>query len=238
MNSIFLIAVATIGCASVSFATDHPSPKTATLPPPPPAVKWEGFYVGAQGGWQDFRNSFSDIGIGASIGDDTFATRRRNSFIGGAKAGYDMSFHNVVYGIVADVDAGHSGNRYWNPNGWGFSQKLRVQGSLRARAGISFGDALFYATAGITGAKFSTAYYEGTDPNPLFNFPDNKVGWTVGAGFEYMMDNNWSALLEYRYSDYGRIVNQAPNPWTNYTDTHRMTTNTVRVGINYRFGQQ
>ena len=30
-----------------------------------------------------------------------------------------------------------------------------------------------------------------------------RVGWTIGGGFEWAFDRNWSLGGEYRYSDYG-----------------------------------
>jgi outer membrane immunogenic protein len=61
----------------------------------------------------------------------------------------------------------------------------------------------------------------------------NRTGWTVGAGIEYALDNNWHLKAEYLYADYG-------NKTVSYDQgkgiRSNITTNTVRVGLSYRFG--
>ena len=69
---------------------------------------------------------------------------------------------------------------------------------------------------------------------------DTRVGWTIGAGVEGMITQNWTAKLEYLYMDLGGIrsgtVSLAPiaaiaaRVDTNFTD------HILRAGINYKFG--
>jgi outer membrane immunogenic protein len=66
-----------------------------------------------------------------------------------------------------------------------------------------------------------------------------KVGWTAGAGAEWMFARNWSAKLEYLYVDLGSdsaIGNfTPPDPNFKVGYTWHTRENTVRVGVNYRF---
>ena len=72
---------------------------------------------------------------------------------------------------------------------------------------------------------------------------DTRVGWTIGAGVEGMITQNWTAKLEYLYMDLGgfrsgtvSLVPIAPAALiaarvdTNFTD------HILRAGINYKFG--
>ncbi len=71
------------------------------------------------------------------------------------------------------------------------------------------------------------------------SFDQTHTGYTVGGGVEYALNANWSARVEYRYSDFGRVSNAitaAGGFWNGYTDTHYVTENLVMVGLSYRFG--
>jgi len=66
-----------------------------------------------------------------------------------------------------------------------------------------------------------------------------KVGWTAGAGAEWMFARNWSAKLEYLYVDLGsdsaigNFTPPDPNFKVGYTWNARE--NIARVGVNYHF---
>jgi outer membrane immunogenic protein len=72
-----------------------------------------------------------------------------------------------------------------------------------------------------------------------------KLGWTVGAGIETMLSQNWIVRAEYRYADFGTITNTDTRacPPGNclpssvaITDTLRLRTQTATFGIAYKFG--
>jgi outer membrane immunogenic protein len=63
---------------------------------------------------------------------------------------------------------------------------------------------------------------------------DAKVGWTVGAGVEYALTNNWTLKAESIYMDFGSIGatgNEvfSGTPFNHSTD---FKVSTARVGIN------
>jgi outer membrane immunogenic protein len=68
------------------------------------------------------------------------------------------------------------------------------------------------------------------------------IGWAAGAGFEYSFDPNWSAKLEYLHvelaSESLTLVSPPPStPGVNIVYRFaRESVDTVRVGLNYRFG--
>ena len=85
----------------------------------------------------------------------------------------------------------------------------------------------------------------GAFANPVFGDSSTRVGWTVGAGFEYGLTANWSAKAEYMYYDLGSdgySVNPGflPDifgtaPFTSQTIEVNTRGNVVKLGLNYRF---
>jgi outer membrane immunogenic protein len=65
------------------------------------------------------------------------------------------------------------------------------------------------------------------------------VGWAAGAGAEWMFAANWSVKAEYLHVDLGStsltLVDRF-DPTTFQTYGFRHQQDTVRVGINYKFG--
>jgi outer membrane immunogenic protein len=105
-------------------------------------------------------------------------------------------------------------------------------------------DLLIYGTGGLAyGHVGSSANY--VEPGaPPFAAPASiskiKVGWTAGAGAEWMFARNWSAKLEYLYLDLGSdsaIGSFAPpvDPRLKVGYTWHTQENITRVGVNYHF---
>jgi outer membrane immunogenic protein len=138
---------------------------------------------------------------------------------------------------------------------------LSYLGTLRARMGVlvvpSF---LLYATGGLAygGAKSDTTIAQsvtdtpGPPPDTLTSgsFSKTRVGYTVGAGGEWMFSSNWSARLEYLYYDLGSATYATGGLANDVTPTTlpgegvaavatsskvRFNDNIVRVGVNYHF---
>jgi len=72
-----------------------------------------------------------------------------------------------------------------------------------------------------------------------FNFgtSETRVGWTVGAGVEWAVWENWSVKLEYDYLDFGSRTVTFNDPQlgaVNISVSQRISE--VKLGVNYRFG--
>lgn len=66
---------------------------------------------------------------------------------------------------------------------------------------------------------------------------NNRIGWVIGGGIEYVLHGPWTAKFEYLFVDYGTFSNTysvAGVPVLT-TSTH-MIDNILRFGLNYRFG--
>ena len=77
-------------------------------------------------------------------------------------------------------------------------------------------------------------------PFASWNQSTIKAGWTIGAGMQQAIDQNWSLMLEYLYVDLGSesaIGSFAPpvDPQLKVGYTWRFRENIARVGVNYHF---
>ncbi len=107
----------------------------------------------------------------------------------------------------------------------------RWQGSLRLRAGVAFDRVLLCATGGL--AFNNRRYTFGTVAAPsVFAHTASTWGWTLGAGLEYAINNNWSARGEYRYSQYPGKTTAFP---AIVDRVGKYATHTFRIGLSYSF---
>ena len=61
-----------------------------------------------------------------------------------------------------------------------------------------------------------------------------RTGWTLGAGLDFAFAPSWIARVEYRYADYG-TYSYRPVVFPGFTENHKITDNTIRFGLAYKF---
>jgi outer membrane immunogenic protein len=207
----------------------------------------------------------TDYATGANAGLPV----RNTGFAGGAQVGYNWQFSSFVAGLETDIQ-GFSGAKSSGSvtnlaqTALGESpvsvtvsggSKIDYLGTLRGRVGYLLTPSLLgYATGGLAyGGVQSHASIFGfeTVPSGIGNaftsgsFSTTRVGWTLGAGVEWMFWQNWSVKGEYLYYDLGRATNALP-PFTApiagvqaFSHTPILSTrydgNLARVGLNYHF---
>jgi outer membrane immunogenic protein len=144
-----------------------------------------------------------------------------SGFAGGAQAGCDRQYGNWVVGAVADFSwsslKADSGPFQIQPEPDPTSSgpetgnmKLKYFGTARARLGFTNGPWLFYGTGGLAWAK-NTYTISGNVIGPGggccvdFSVSDSAhhLGWSAGAGFEWMFGPNWTFGIEYLHLDFG-----------------------------------
>ena len=215
MKKILLASVALFGFAGAAAAADLP---VRSAPPAPviaaaPIFTWTGFYVGVNAGYGWSNNDFDAVDI-ADEDDD-------GGFVGGAQVGYNYQIGSFVVGLEGDIqyaDFGRDGVfNFEDEDGEILEGEFESSdwfGTVRARAGVAFGQALIYGTGG-------------------FAFADDATGWTVGGGLEYAFTNNLSAKIE------GLYVNLENDDDFDF-DIDGFDGETdfgiVRAGLNFRFG--
>jgi outer membrane immunogenic protein len=216
MKKILLASVALFGFAGAASAADLPAraaPPVAPIIAAAPIFTWTGFYVGVNAGygWNTNDNEVFDPIFGFVGGNDD------GGFVGGGQVGYNYQIGSFVVGIEGDLQYADLGSRYRYVNaivGYEEDDSDDWFGTVRARAGVAFGQALVYATGG-------------------FAFADNGNGWTVGGGLEYAFTNNLSAKIEGLYVNLEADDNIFGPGATGGNDNSEF--GVVRAGLNYRF---
>ncbi|MBG0799337.1 porin family protein [Methylocystis sp. L43] len=245
-TAISALALATALFAGAANAADLPSHK-APPPyiPPPPIMTWTGFYAGLNLGGGFYASNSSNQGWNAGWNNGNNNT---GGVIGGGQLGYNFQVTPMfVVGVETDfqgtsLGSGGNNNNNWWLFGGGFggggagSARLNWFGTVRGRVGITLlsPQLLVYGTGGF-------AYGE-VQRNSWFNQNSAvQTGWTAGGGAEWMFFPNWSAKVEYLYTQIsGSNSNNnwlfAFNPgWGLNNVNNRTRFHTIRAGINYHF---
>ena len=219
----------------------------------PDTFSWTGGYIGVNAGFAGgkFKNplALTDTETGDWIGGDL--SNRTNGFVGGVQAGYNWQFGQAVVGVETDFNFAGLKGEYGVANidefavqSSSITNKVDWFGTLRARLGYVPTERLMvYATGGAAYGHVKTTLDYSYDDG-MFSFEDSTTekktrwGYTVGAGAEYAVTNNWTLKSEYLYTDLGKAkLYSAVDPDLGLgasLDT-KAKFHTVRFGLNYKF---
>ncbi|MGX5842956.1 outer membrane protein [Mesorhizobium sp. ArgA1] len=238
MKAILLAAAFLLVPAGTASAADA----DATLPVAA-TYNWSGAYVGAQAGyaWGDARvgqtfapGAFDDYGWGydPSGGFGALYAGFNHQFDGGLVLGIegDYSFASVkdttVYQALGVDDPGFGG-----------VIELQSVGSVRLRAGYAMDRWLPFVAAGLAVANYKHTTVFLPSEVPYADVVDTLTGYTLGAGLEYAVSDNWLIRGEYRFADLGhhKSTRHAFSDGTPLHDEIELKTNDIRIGIAYKF---
>ncbi|MGY4316586.1 opacity protein-like surface antigen [Bradyrhizobium sp. JR3.5] len=192
---------------------------------------WTGFYVGGHVGYGD-----------GSLGPDTNPLPLQGVFfphsvtggIGGFQVGYNHQFANrFVLGVEADatfVGPIDLPRRRLGP----FNSSIDYVGTVRGRAGYSFGTWMPYITGGFAWGRSQVRVNDAAG-NVISEPGQYQTGWTVGAGAEFALSGNWTAKLEYDYIDLSRRtlgLNDFGMPGVSIDPRLHL----LKFGLNYQLG--
>src|SRR5271166_2887048 len=224
-----LIVAGAVAAQAADLPTRKEAPAPVFVPPP---FTWTGFYIGLNAGGiftSGSRSiSFSNPAVDAFLGADEPGGlgSGQSGFIGGGQAGYNWQTGAFVLGVETDFD-GTSLSKSTNFVSPGFAgvgvpggllgdtlsvhakASLDWLGTTRARLGfVATPDnrLMIYATGGVAYAGGSANFnvFDATQGLALSGNPSSsRVGWTIGAGVEYALTNNWTIKGEYLYADLG-----------------------------------
>jgi outer membrane immunogenic protein len=227
IRKLLLAMAATAAAAASARAADIPYGQGAYASSVP-VFTWTGLYLGGQIGYLWSGNSFYGSGPGYAFSGVSYVP---NGVAGGAHVGYNIQFNQAVLGVEGDIDGTGANKTY----GWGpvvYGSRLPLQGTIRVRLGFALDRALFYATGGAAFAGVTNSYQSFFGYNAIGR---SLVGWTIGGGLEYAINNNWSIRAEYRYADFGSSTDYPFPALPGGAVTHHTTENTVRAGFSYKF---
>lgn len=206
MRTILLTTISAFALTGTAAAAE---PATFVKAPSLQAPTWAGPYIGVHAGRARHRGISDNIEDPSLVVDPGFdgSTSRVGGTFGG-HIGYNWQNHRLVFGVEADLSSmpGESTETYGPtlfPTAETFTSRMKWVSTYRGRAGVVFGDALVYATAGLAVGRVSNMR---SDPIILgFTAREDttRAGLVFGAGVEYMFARNWTARVEAFYVDLG-----------------------------------
>jgi outer membrane immunogenic protein len=213
------------------------APPPALAPAPAPVLTWAGYYTGAHIGaaWGDLEVTAFNPDSGAA---STFSNKPVGVF-GGWQFGYNFQWGQWLYGVEVD-SGGMDLNKTATSPGNSLIQsviKPGFYGDVTSRLGYVWNSPLLWGNSSLLYVKGGFAYYN--DRVHVVDLPEgatnqaNQTGWTIGGGFEQMINPNWSWKLEYQYFTFGSVLVILPSDGDGFNN--KLTVQTVKVGINYHF---
>ena len=228
-------------------------------PAPVPTYNWSGFYIGgnAGGAWGNFDPISAmpllpggviapDVSIFNALGASQGI--KPNGFTGGAEAGYNFQWHNIVFGLEGDCESLRlSGNSTVAgffapaaPVNLSASAHASWLATARGRIGITADNWLFYGTGGValTALRGGFTFTDPTagDTEPPASLSTTRVGYVAGGGLEVGSWSRWSVKVEYLFVDFGRVSTVGPFDAVQPIDNSiELKASIVRGGVNYRF---
>lgn len=229
---------------------------------------WTGWYLGVNAGYgtgkSDVTSTISDPSLSyfpsqdlpAAVSASGSDSVKPKGAIGGITFGYNTQSGNTVYGFEVDADAsGLKGDRSVTTPYPGYpflsytvaqSTKATYLATFRGRIGYASGRNLWFGTAGlaVTSLKLEDAFSDTQGPAAESQSKSkSKAGWTLGGGYEFDMQNQWSFKVELLYADFGKVDvaggpftdGGTPNPNVTYSHSANLKTEMLRFGFNYRF---
>jgi outer membrane immunogenic protein len=174
-----------------------------TVNQPLNAYSWAGPYIGGNLGyaWGSVENNWT----------------KPSGVAGGVQAGYNWQSGPWVFGVEGDIQATGADDTFAP---WKFSNPWF--GTVRGRAGYSFNNIYLYGTGGLAFGELRGETFGLSETH-------TNAGWTVGAGAEFGLFQNWTAKIEYLYVD----LSSSNFSITGLSNGYRF--GVVRAGVNYHF---
>ena len=244
------LAALALGVSLPALAADL-SPHSYVKAPPPQAVaSWTGCYLGANAGGGLDRQAYTNVNPNRLPNFD-LGSERNAGAVGGGQIGCDYQIGGWVVGVQGLFDAaGFRGSNHvvpgptdsQFPNIFDLSSRTSWIATATARLGYAVQpQLLLYAKGGAAWERSSLDYTITGMGVANFSGSEQRAGWTVGGGLEYLIAPNWSVFAEYNHMDFGTdtLATQDRNVSNNSPPepirlSHR--TDIGLVGLNYRFG--
>ena len=252
---IGLLGLTALACRAI--AADLP---VKAPPPAATAYDWTGVYVGGHVGYAAGSSRWSAMPTGAAgpalngsldVFNSFNAFNGMGSYFAGFQAGYNyMLPSRWLFGVEADVSfpstiAGSSTFASQPTGTASYAETVEFSGTLRGRVGYAanLGTThwLLYATGGFAWSydQFTRTQISGTPaggtavPGQVENlFVVPRLGSVAGAGVELALPANWTARLEYLFTDYGNRSVTFPAGAQRFNSD--LNVSELRFGLNYR----
>lgn len=227
------LAAGTLALSCAANAADLPVPVPMAPAAPvayaPQIYNWSGIYVGGHIGGAYSASSWSDP-FGAASNDDFNSW----GFLGGAQVGANAQFNRLVLGLEGDFSWTSIKNSGTDSIGEALNTNVQWTSTVTGRVGAAFDRLLVYGKGGLALAQDQSSLTDLAGNTATDSFL--RTGWTVGAGLEYALDDNWSAKIEYDYLGFGPQSMTFTTPIESVSSNASLNVQEVKAGLNFRFG--
>jgi outer membrane immunogenic protein len=218
--------------------------------PAPVFNPWNGIYLGAHGGYGWSKKKFVD---NFPLYDGEIdAEPLLQGGLGGFQIGYNYRTDWLLLGVEGEFSWSDIKKHNFACFTFGdqvCSAALQWFAVLAGRIGYVDGPSLFYVKGGAAWTRdhFSNlATCAGSQPTSrngvnadcgVTYFADqNRLGWLIGGGIEYLFAPNWSLKVEYNYMDFGsESVSFSDGGAGFFTEEIHQRVSVVKAGLNYHF---
>lgn len=236
------IALTTLGLASAHAADLGARPYTKAPAYAAPAYNWGGFYVGAHIGYGWGTTNFDQYQTNGNY--ELSGSFDRDGVFGGGQIGYNVMLSpNWLIGIEADIsgaDIKGGSQAIVGATTVSGTSTIDYFGTVRGRLGYAVDNVLFYGTGGLLwGHAKSSRDLTNAGVTASSSFTANPTTWVAGGGIEWGFAPNWSAKIEYLYSELDTAGDFTYTGAFAAGNRHIESTtelHTVKLGVNYRFG--
>lgn len=234
MKKLFLASALTALTFSAAHAADaivyEPVPETPIVM----SFDWTGAYIGGQVGygWGNLGYTYSFNG---NPDTDYDYNHDPSGFISGVYAGYNHQFsNNVILGADADIVWSNLKDSSIAPGDIFYSANTKIDwmGSARLRLGYAYDRFMPYIAGGVAFGDLKFDEYRQPSGTVYGSADKSITGWTIGAGAEYAMTDQWILRGEYRYTDFGKVTFTTD---ANDTYSGKLKINDFRIGVAYKF---
>jgi outer membrane immunogenic protein len=183
---------------------------------------WTGFYIGVNGGygWSNgnvTETPFQNFAFPVFVVPGGTANSKLQGALFGAHTGYNWQTGAWVLGVEGDFDGAGINNSaaavFADPllgsggtatDGLMVHQNIEWLATIRGRLGYTWSSSMVYATGGGAWESLRTNVLLSTDTSAgvvsqsaTASFTNTRSGYAVGAGYEYTINSNWLARVEY-----------------------------------------
>lgn len=243
MKTMLLATAAVVGLAGSAIAADLRAPVKAPPVIAPPAFSWTGCYLGGFVG-----GAFSERDVAATgpytppLGPGyAYGYGTDSSFIGGGTLGCNWQPVGTPWVLGLEGEIGYIRLRgdTINPIDPTIISGVKIgdwYGMITGRLGWAAWDrTLLYVKGGAAFLPVET-FHTATAVPITGTTSDDIATWTVGAGIEWALWQNWSLKAEYMFIGIDKVYSPVFFPGPVFNDVDVGGIHTAKLGLNWRFG--
>lgn len=198
MKQTIRAAILAVGLLPAGMAAAHAQTGDGT--------PFTGFYLGGLVGYDDYHLNNDATLPGFGMASGRIDHMGGDGIAGGAIVGYNIALApRVIAGVEGQFRYSDAGGSTTTPGTTGLSDlqtKARESWGLGGRLGfLPMPNMMLYASGGWTNSRFRTSIDDASGAN-IFRDSLTRDAWRVGGGVETALGGNWTAHVDYTYSNY------------------------------------